>query len=263
MNAHGNTVLVTGGGSGIGLAIAQAFAKLGNRVLICGRDPDKLAQAKRATPELHIYQCDITQPDQVGRMFGTIAEQHGGISVLVNNAGTASLSDFLFDEEVLAKAQREIETNLVGTLRVTKAALPQLLDKRDAAIMTITSAVALVPLPPAAIYSATKAALHSLSISLRYQLRGTHVRVFEVMPPTVDTEMGRNIGGARLFPRDVAQAVVAGFQKDRYEIRMGAAKALYAAYRVSPGLAEHLLRRSTLVPTKTGRPSEARPFGGA
>lgn len=257
----GNTALVTGGGSGIGLAIAQAFAKLGIRVLICGRDPDKLAQAKRATPELHIYQCDITQPDQVGMMFGTIAEEHEGLNVLVNNAGTASLSDFLFDEEVLAKAQREIETNLVGTLRVTKAALPQLLDKRDA-IMTITSAVALVPLPTAAIYSATKAALH-LSVSLRYQLRGTHVRVFEVMPPTVDTEMGRNIGGARLFPRDMAQAVVAGFQKDRYEIRMGAAKALHAAYRVSPGLAENLLRRSTFVPTKTGRPSEARSFGGA
>jgi len=262
MNAHGNTVLVTGGASGIGLAIAQAFSERGNRVLISGRNPEKLAQAKRATPEFHVIQCDITQPDQVGMMFGAIAKQHPDLNILVNNAGVALSSDFLYDDEVLAKAQREVETNLLGTLRVTKAALPLLLSKGDAAIMTISSAVALVPLPTTAIYSATKAALHSLSVSLRYQLRGTHVRVFEVMPPTVDTEMGRNIGGGRLSPRDVALAVVAGFERNTYEIRMGPAKALYAAYRVSPGLAEYMLRRATSVPTRTGGPSTTNRFGG-
>ncbi len=262
MNAHGNTVLVTGGASGIGLAIAQAFLERGHRVLISGRNPEKLAEAKRATPELHVFQCDITQPDQVGMMFEAITKQHPDLNILVNNAGIAVSSDFLYDDEVLAKAQREVETNLLGTLRVTKAALPLLLSKGDAAIMMISSAVALVPMPTSAIYSATKAALHSFSVSLRYQLRGTHVRVFEVMPPTVDTEMGRNIGGGRLSPRDVALAVVAGFQRDTYEIRMGPAKALYAAYRVSPGLAEYMLRRATSVPTRTGGPSTNNRFGG-
>ena len=251
MNAHGNTVLVTGGASGIGLAIAQAFSERGNRVLISGRSREKLAEAKRANPEFHVFQCDITQPDQVRTMFEAIAEQHADLNILVNNAGVALSSAFLYDDGVLAKAQREVETNLLGTLRVTKAGLPLLLRKGDAAIMTISSAVALVPLPASAIYSATKAALHSFSISLRHQLRGTHVRVFEVMPPTVDTEMGRNIGGRRLSPRDVARAVIAGFQRDTYEIRMGPAKALYAAYRISPGLAEYMLRRATSVPKST------------
>jgi len=255
VNTRGNTVLVTGGASGIGLAIARAFSDLGNRVLICGRNPEALGEAKRANPEFHVFQCDVTQPDQVQMMFGMIAERHADLNVLVNNAGVAFLSDFLHDDEVLAKAQREVETNLLGTLRVTKAALPLLLSKGAAAIVTISSAVALVPVPSTAIYSATKAALHSLSVSLRYQLRGTSVKVFEVMPPTVDTEVGRNIGGRRLAPRDVAKAVVAGFRRNAHEIRMGAAKALYVAYRISPGLAEHILRRATAVPTgSTGEP---------
>jgi uncharacterized oxidoreductase len=261
MTAHGNTVLVTGGASGIGLAIAQAFSERGSRVLISGRNPEKLAQAKRANPEFHVYQCDITRQDQVKMMFQEIADEHADLNVLVNNAGVAFLSDFLFDDELMAKAQQEVETNVLGTLRVTKAALPLLLSKGEAAIITISSAVALVPLPTTANYSATKAALHSLSVSLRYQLRGTHVRVFEIMPPTVDTEMGRNIGGRRLSPRDVARAVIAGFERDTYEIRMGPAKALYAAYRVSPRLAEYILRRATS-DLKGTNPSTTTRLGG-
>jgi short-subunit dehydrogenase involved in D-alanine esterification of teichoic acids len=253
MKIHGNTVLVTGGRSGIGLAIAQAFANLGNRVLINGRDPQKLAEAKRINPDFHIFTCDITKPDQVDRMFGAIAEQFGGLNELVNNAGIVSPSDFLLDERTLLKAQQEIETNLLGTLRVTKTALPLLLHNSDAAVMTISSILGVVPMPGAAVYSATKAALHSFSISLRHRLQGTRVRVFEVMPPTVDTELARDIGGGRLSPRAVAEAVVAGFQKETYEIRMGPAKALYAVHRISPGLAERVLRRATTVSNNSAR----------
>jgi uncharacterized oxidoreductase len=220
--------------------------------LICGRDPEKLAQAERIHPEFRVFRCDVTQPDQVGAMFEAIADRHADLSILVNNAGIAFPSDFLADEEVLLKSQRMVETNLLGTFRVTKAALPLLLRNNDPAVVTVSSAVAIVPMPATAIYSATKAALHSFSVSLRYQLRGTRVRVFEVMPPTVDTEMGREIGGGRLSPRRVARAVVAGIQRNTYEIRMGPAKALYAAYRASPALAEYMLRLATSGPKTTG-----------
>ena len=252
MNPHGNTVLVTGGASGIGLAIAQAFSELGNRVLICGRDPEKLARAERMNPSLHAISCDITKSSDVETMFAAIAEQHGGFNMLVNNAGSLIPSDFLTDDEALPKARREIETNLLGTLRITKAALPLLLHQDDAAVIMISSIVGVVPLPRSAIYSAMKAALHSFSISLRHQLLGTRVRVFEVMPPTVDTEVGKDIGGRMLSPGAVARAVVTGVQRETHEIRMGPAKALYAVHRISPGLAERLLRRATSVPTRTG-----------
>ena len=152
--------------------MAQAFSTLGNRVLICGRDPEKLAQAERIHPEFRVFRCDVTQPDQVGTMFEAIAAQHPDLSILVNNAGIAFPSDFLGDEEVLLKAERMVETNLLGTFRVTKVALPLLLRNRDAAVVTVSSAVAIVPLPATAIYNATKAALHSFSVSLRYQTAG-------------------------------------------------------------------------------------------
>jgi len=103
MNPHGNTVLVTGGASGIGLAIAQAFSELGNRVLICGRDPEKLARAQRMNPSLHAISCDITKSSDVETMFAAIAEQHGGFNMLVNNAGSLIPSDFLTDDEALPK----------------------------------------------------------------------------------------------------------------------------------------------------------------
>jgi uncharacterized oxidoreductase len=250
MNTRGNTVLVTGGASGIGLAIARAFSELGNRVLICGRDPQKLEEARRANPALLTLRCDITKPDDVKQMFEAIAERHGDLNVLVNNAGIGLItSDFPFDDEALPKAEQLIETNLLGTLRVTKAAMPFLLRNGDAAVITISSIVAIVPMPRTAIYSATKAALHSFSISLRHQLRGTRVRVFDVMPPTVETELGRAIGGPRLSPETVARAVLAGVKRETFEIRVGVpAKSLYALHRVSPGLAERMLRRVTSVP---------------
>ncbi len=263
MNTHGNTVLVTGDASGIGLAISEAFSGLGNRVLVCGRNPHKLEEAKRANPAFHVFRCDITKPNHVEMMFGAIAEQHGDLNILVNNAGSLIPSDFPFDDEALSKTEQEIETNLHGTLRVTKAALPFLLRNGDAAVITISSIVAIVPMPRTAIYSATKAALHSFSMSLRHQLRGTRVRVFEVMPPTVDTEIGRALRGRRLSPGTVAQAVVAGLERETFEIRLGPAKALYALHRLSPALAERVLRLATSGPSSTGDPLPPRRSGGA
>lgn len=252
MNTRGNTVLVTGGTSGIGLAIAQAFSDLGNRILICGRSPDKLDAAKRAHPSFDVFPCDITRPDQVQKMFHEIAGRHPDLNVLVNNAGSLTPSDFLSDEGALLKAQQEVDTNFLGALSVTKSALPFLVRNGNAAIITISSIVAVVPMPRAAVYSATKAALHSFLISLRRQLQGTQVRVFEVMPSTVATELGRHIGGPMLSPRDVAQAVVAGVQREAYEIRTGSAKALYAVNRLSPSLAMRVLARAAPGPTAAG-----------
>lgn len=252
MNPRGNTVLVTGGASGIGQAIAKTFSDLGNRVLICGRSPEKLAVAKRANPSFDVFLCDITRLDQVQKMFEGIAERHPGLNVLVNNAGSLAPSDFLSDDGALPKAQQEIETNFLGALSVTKSAMPFLLRNGNAAIITISSIVAVVPMPRAAVYSATKAALHSFLISLRSQLQGTQVRVFEVMPSTVATELGRNIGGPMLSPGGVAQAIVAGVQREMYEIRMGPAKALYAVHRFSPALAMRVLARAAPGPTAAG-----------
>jgi short-subunit dehydrogenase involved in D-alanine esterification of teichoic acids len=243
MKTNGNTVLITGGSSGIGLAIAKAFLNLNNQVIICGRNQQKLAQASQTHPELHTFLCDITKPDEVSEMFTAIRSQFGGLDLLVNNAGTLQFYDFIKDEDALISGEQEIETNLLGTLRVTKAALPLLLNSKESAVVTISSIVALVPSASMGIYSSTKAALHSFSRSLRHQLQHTTVKVFEVMPPFVDTEPVKHINASKVSPTEVASALIKGLRANKYEIIIGPAKALYFAHRFSPTQAEEILKR--------------------
>lgn len=251
MKTNGNTVLITGGSSGIGLALAKALLNLNNQVIICGRNQQKLAQASQTHPELHTFLCDITKPDDVSEMFAAIKSQFGDLNLLVNNAGIIRFYDFIFDEDALISAEQEIETNLLGTLRVTKAALPLLLNSKESAVVTISSIVALVPSASMAIYSSTKAALHSFSRSVRHQLQDTTVKVFEVMPPFVDTEPVKRINdGGKVSPTEVAKALIKGLRANKYEIRIGPAKALYFAHRLSPTQAEEILKRRVAAASK-------------
>ncbi|MBD2361376.1 SDR family oxidoreductase [Anabaena minutissima FACHB-250] len=243
MKINSNTVLITGGSSGIGLAIAKAFLNLNNQVIICGRNQQKLAQASQTYPQLHTFLCDITQPDQVSEMFTAIKSQFGELNLLVNNAGIIKFYDFIHDEDALNSGEEEIATNLLGTLRVTKSALPLLLNSKESAIVTLSSIVALVPSANIGIYAATKAALHSFSRSLRQQLEQTTVKVFEVMPPFVDTEAIQHIKADKVSPDEVAEALIKGLRTNNYEIRVGPAKALYFAHRLSPAKAEDILKQ--------------------
>ncbi|QLE58178.1 SDR family oxidoreductase [Nostoc sp. TCL26-01] len=243
MKINDNTVLITGGSSGIGLAIAQALLNLNNRVIICGRNQQKLAQASQAYPQLHTFLCDVTKPDQVSEMFTAIKSQFGNLNLLVNNAGIIKFYDFLHDEDAVISGEEEIATNLVGTLRVTKAALPLLLNSPESAIVNLSSIVALVPSATTAIYSATKAAVHSFSCSLRQQLQPNNIKVFEVMPPFVDTEAIKQINTDKVSPAEVAEALIKGLRTNNYEIRLGPAKALYFVHRLSPTKAEGILKQ--------------------
>jgi uncharacterized oxidoreductase len=251
MKTTENTVLVTGGSSGIGLAIAKAFLASNNQVIICGRDPEKLAQANQIHPELHTVTCDITQSDEVNDLFGKIHDQFGGLNLLVNNAGILNRCEFVSDEDAFAKGEQEININLLGTLRVTKAALPLLLNEAESALVNISSIVALVPASNMGIYSATKAALHSFSRSLRHQLHNTPVRVFEVLPPFVDTEPVKHIKDkGKMAPDKVAEFLIKGLQTNQSEIIIGPAKALYIAQRLSPTQAERILQRRIAAASK-------------
>ncbi|MEH2169608.1 MAG: SDR family NAD(P)-dependent oxidoreductase [Nostoc sp.] len=243
MKTNGNTVLITGGSSGVGLAIAKAFLNLNNQAIICGRNQQKLAQASQTCPGLHTFVCDITKPNEVREMFTAIRSQFGNLNILINNAGTIRFYDFIHDEDAFINGEQEIQTNLLGTLSVTKAALPLLLKTEESAIVTISSIVALVPSPKMLIYSSTKAALHSFSCSLRQQLQQTSVKVFEVMPPFVDTEAVKQINTSKVSPTEVAEALIKGLRTNNYEIRIGPAKALYFAHRFSPITAENILKQ--------------------
>ncbi len=245
MKLANRTILITGGGSGIGLALARALLARGNTVVVTGRNAAKLEQAQRDTPGLHTVVSDITNDEEIRSLLMRIEVEYGGLDLLVNNAAILNSYDFLGQEDHFSLLEQEVATNLLGTIKVTRLALPLVLKRPQAAIVTMSSAVAYVPAPSLPVYSATKAAVHSLSQSLRQQLAGTPVKVFEVAPPTVDTGLVKGMGGAKLSPDVVVREIVHALEHETYEVRVGQVKALSLANRLSPALGARLMARAT------------------
>jgi len=235
MQISGNTVLITGGGSGIGLALAKGLVDSGNKVIITGRNQRKLDEANRQVPGLQTVQSDVTSNSDRENLAQLVTQQYPDFNVLVNNAGIMTVMDFGTEQIHPTDVQRELSTNFIGPVDLTSKFLPHLLDKPNAVIVNVTSALAYVPYTKAPIYNATKAALHSFTQSLRHQLKGTSVEVFEVMPPLVDTEMVEDINLNKISPDQLAADVLNGMRSGRYEIRTGQAKSLYLMSRVAPG----------------------------
>jgi uncharacterized oxidoreductase len=242
MKTRQHKVLITGGGSGIGLAIARGLMGE-NTVVVAGRDEAKLAAAVRENPSLQARVLDVTDEDQAREAVDAVARDLGGLSLLVNSAGTIARSGFA-DPDGAGLAQRDVDTNLVGSLRMTRLALPYLRRADDAAVVFLSSVVAIAPAPGFAVYSATKAAVHSLARSLRRELAG-QVRVFDVLPTWVDTELAQNLEVSKLAPAAVAEALLRAMARDRYEVLVGQAGVVALANRLSASLAEALVARAT------------------
>ncbi|MDT0567684.1 SDR family NAD(P)-dependent oxidoreductase [Streptomyces sp. DSM 3412] len=190
MKMTGNTILITGGTSGIGLGLALRLHEAGNKVVVAGRRKELLDEIAGEHPGIDTVVLDVADPDSIARARETVAASHPGLNVLVNNAGIM-LRENLLDPAELQVAEDHVVTNLLGTIRMTYAFLPLLVGKDDAVVMNVTSALAFVPYQSTPTYSATKAALHSFSESLRIQLAGADVgvQVIEVVPPGVRTTL--------------------------------------------------------------------------
>lgn len=188
MNIQGNTILITGGGSGIGLGLAQAFLERGNTVIIASRSQRTLDAAAAAHPGLHTYPLDVTDPASIQTLADRVTADHPGLNVLINNSGIM-LAENLLDGTALPDAEATVTTNLLGPIRVTQALLGHLLTQPRPVIVNVTSGLASIPLTATPTYSATKAALRSYTESLRHQLRGTPAEVIELAPPYVATEL--------------------------------------------------------------------------
>jgi short-subunit dehydrogenase involved in D-alanine esterification of teichoic acids len=186
----GNTILITGGTSGIGLGLALRLHEAGSKVIVAGRRKELLDEITAEHPGIDALVLDVADPDSIARARETVAASHPDLNVLVNNAGIM-LRENLLDPSGLQVAEDQIMINLLGTIRMTYAVLPLLVGKDDAAVMNVTSSLAFVPFPITPTYNATKAALHSFSESLRIQLAGADagVQVIEVIPPGVRTTL--------------------------------------------------------------------------
>jgi uncharacterized oxidoreductase len=225
METKGNTVLITGGSTGIGFGFAKRLVELGNTVIICGRRKEKLEEAENAIPEIHTVRCDISNELDRRQLFSQVTREYPDLNILINNAGIQRRVDFTKGTQDLGDADQEIEINFKAQIHVTGMFLPVLLEKRNGAIVNVTSGLGLIPLSIFPVYSATKAAMHSFTISLRHQLRHSNLKVFEVIPPTVyDTylkgrPMDRN--DYSISTSEMTDAFIEGLKKDSYEITAG------------------------------------------
>ena len=230
MKTTGNTILITGGGTGIGLALAGLLLKEGNQVLICGRRKEVLDEARRKLPKLNTLQCDVA--DAAGRqsLLDWATRDFPDLNILVNNAGIQRQIDFRKGAADLRAGEDEITVNLLGPVHLTALFIPHLMRQESAAIVNVSSGLGFIPLAIMPVYCATKAAIHSFSLSLRHQLRDTSVRVFEVIPPTVDTNLDRGARQGRgqaergIPPEEVATATLKGLAEDEYELAIGQAQ---------------------------------------
>jgi uncharacterized oxidoreductase len=201
MNLTGNTILITGGGSGIGLALAREFHQRGNTVIIAGRRKSALDAATAANPGMKFLVLDTADPASIAAAAETLTRDYPALNAVLNNAGIMRPEDL--KAGATADAEAIITTNLLGPIRLTAALMPHLLRQPAATILNVSSGLAFVPLAMTPTYCATKAGLHSYSMSLRYQLKNTAVKVIEIAPPWVATElMGETPTDPRAMPLD-------------------------------------------------------------
>jgi uncharacterized oxidoreductase len=235
MKMNGNTILITGGGSGIGRALAEAFHQRGNQVIITGRRMPRLNALCEANPGMIAVELDVRDPAAVKHVTAKLLADHPALNVLINNAGIMELDDVggPVDEEMLVAT---VTTNLGGPIRMSGALVEHLARQRDAVIINVSSILAFVPLVPTAAYSATKAALHSYTLSQRYKLRGAGIKVIELAPPWVRTELLNSLEEERAMPLDAfIEATMAMLATDADEILVGQAPQM----RANPGAQEH------------------------
>jgi uncharacterized oxidoreductase len=254
MKLTGNTILITGGTSGIGLELARQLLVMGNTVIVTGRDPGKIAEVKSGLPGIHVFQSDVSRLEDITSLYLAVTTQFPGLNMLINNAGIMRNLNLTAETISAEDCTREIDINLSGPVRMNQVFMPHLLKQSRAAIMNITSCVAFIPFHLAPVYSATKAGLHSYSQSLRIQLKDTGIKVFELAPPSTatgfmdvfETDINLWRTGPMMSTSTLVKAAIRGLKRDTPEIAPGISRLLRLMSRIAPRITLYIISRMTL-----------------
>ncbi|MEO7730984.1 MAG: SDR family NAD(P)-dependent oxidoreductase [Kofleriaceae bacterium] len=239
MKLTGRTALITGGGSGIGLELAERLVRAGNTVIVCGRSEAKLRAAQQRVPGLHVRVADVaSEPGRV-QLIADVVRDFPGFDLLVNNAGALHVMDLLRLDpaEALAQLRAEQATNFEGPVHLALLALPHFQTRPSATLVNVTTGYIYAASARTPAYSATKTALHAFTQALRLQLRGTAIGVVEVVPPPVVSDMSAHYQGAKLTPEVFAARLWRGLRAGRDEVRIGISAPLHWFARFAPRLA--------------------------
>lgn len=242
MELKNNTILITGGTGGFGAEFAGKLLALGNTVIVTGRNAEKLQALKQQLPALHTIQSDVSKAEDIVRLYNEISIGFPHLNILINNAGEMRKLA-LQAEHDLYDITREIDINLSGPVRMVQQFLPLLKKQKNAAILNVTSGIALMAFPLSPVYSASKAGLRAYTQALRVQLKNTHVKVFELVAPGSTTPLNDKFMhedgfDARMLmaPDKIVDSALKGMQNNRYEIYPGMAKVLRILSRLAPRL---------------------------
>lgn len=221
MHIDSNTVLITGGGSGIGLGLAEAFLSAGSKVIVCGRDEGKLRAARAKNPGLATYACDVGKAAEREELVRWATREHAQLNVVINNAGIQRRVQ-LAQAEPWANCEAEIAINFHAPVHLCRLFIPHLLTRERPVLVNVTSGLAFVPVAFVPVYAATKAAMHSFTVSLRQQLASTPIQVIEIVPPAVNTDLGGVGLHASGVPRDeYCDAVIQSLKSGALEFGYG------------------------------------------
>ncbi|GAB3516963.1 SDR family oxidoreductase [Emticicia fontis] len=242
MKLENNTILITGGTGGFGYEFASKLIAMGNTVIITGRNAQKLQEVKRALPSVHIIQSDVSKAEDIVSLHETITQQFPEMNILINNAGEMRKIS-LNQNHDLMDITREIEINLMGPIRMVQQFLPHLKTKKNAAILNVTSGIALMTFPISPIYSGSKSGLRAYTQALRVQLKNTDIKVIELVAPGSSTPLNDKFmnedgftASALMAPDKIVDAALKGMQNDKEEIYPGLAKLMRIMSRLAPKL---------------------------
>ena len=236
------TILITGGNSGIGLNLVKQLHSMGNSLIVISRSQNNWEQLSRLHPGVHCLQCDLSNKEQVVHLVESLNAENRVVDVLVNCAALQFTPKLIDDDFSFDSVDTEIHTNFSAIVWLSYLLLPKLLLRPSSAIVNLSSGLAIYPKTASAVYCAPKAAVHSFSQSLRYQLSDSPVKVIEVLLPLVDTPMTAGRGKGKISSELAAKKIIKGIEQGRDEIYVGKAKFLPFMARLWPGLMKRILR---------------------
>ncbi|MEM9151578.1 MAG: SDR family NAD(P)-dependent oxidoreductase [Cyanobacteria bacterium P01_F01_bin.3] len=236
MELTGKTILITGGGSGIGLELTKQLSALENTVIITGRSETKLERVKLIYG-VETFVSDVTSAQNQSSLLSSISDQYGHLDLLINNAGIMNAYDFGTDEQTVSKVQAEIDVNATAPLLLTARALPLLRKGHEPAVLFVGSGVCYVAMPSTPVYTGTKALIHHAAQALRVQLKPEGIDVFEVLPPVVATDMAKALksGNFKLMPpSELVRQIIQGLETGKHEMLVGQTRQIALMSRLFP-----------------------------
>ncbi|MGV3461628.1 MAG: SDR family oxidoreductase [Flavobacterium sp.] len=241
MDLQNSTVLITGGTSGLGLELVKQLTAIGAKVIVTGRNLNALNEAKRLYPKIATLQSDVSNPDDIEQLYAIVTQQFPKLNIIINNAGLMRLIDLQDALPDIEDVTREINTNLSGTIQMVHKFLPHLAKQKQAGIVNVSSAIAFMPYTVAPIYSASKAGVHAYTQALRLQLQDTNIRVFEMIPPGVNTNL-QNDWAVKPNPRMMMDAdkmvatALKALRNNKPELKPFAVSIIKLVSRLLPGM---------------------------